>query len=100
MNRRKPPGYQCPPKMPTAPGMMTPPPDFCPPPDMMPPISPERDMMPPKPSVPESMCFQLAHAYVPWQHYTPPFFSPVEALEKGTMFPDLYQPYVHHKEKR
>ncbi|MDD2422552.1 MAG: spore coat associated protein CotJA [Heliobacteriaceae bacterium] len=50
--------------------------------------------MMPMPSVPQTMCFQLAHAYVPWQHYTPPFFSPAEGLAKGTIFPELWQPYT------
>lgn len=35
---------------------------------------------------------QLAVAYVPWQNYGA-IFSPEEALEKGTLFPDLYRPY-------
>ncbi len=34
----------------------------------------------------------LAHAYVPWQHYTEAF-SPKEALRKGTLFPSLYGAY-------
>ncbi|MCL6635433.1 MAG: spore coat associated protein CotJA [Peptococcaceae bacterium] len=36
---------------------------------------------------------QLARAYVPVQSWTTPF-SPQEALSKGTIFPDLYRPYV------
>lgn len=35
----------------------------------------------------------LAHAYVPWQHYTSAFCPP-EALMKGTLFPELYGPYI------
>ncbi|BAF58365.1 MAG: spore coat associated protein CotJA [Pelotomaculum sp.] len=35
---------------------------------------------------------RLARAYVIWQKYGPTF-SPAEALEKGTLFPDLYSPY-------
>lgn len=35
---------------------------------------------------------KLATAYVPWQHYGA-IYSPAEALEKGTLFPELYRPY-------
>jgi len=35
---------------------------------------------------------RLATAYVPWQRYGRTF-TPREALMKGTLFPDLYQPY-------
>lgn len=35
---------------------------------------------------------KLAHAYVPWQHYKQAF-SPREALQKGTLFPELYGVY-------
>lgn len=35
---------------------------------------------------------RLATAYVPWQCYGR-LFSPREALMRGTLFPDLYQPY-------
>lgn len=34
----------------------------------------------------------LAHAYVPMQHYEQAF-SPQEALQKGTLFPELFGPY-------
>lgn len=37
---------------------------------------------------------RLAQAYVIWQKYGP-IFSPVEALEKGTIFPELYSPYPY-----
>lgn len=37
---------------------------------------------------------RLAQAYVIWQRYGPTF-SPAEALEKGTIFPDLYSPYPY-----
>jgi len=37
---------------------------------------------------------RLAQAYVIWQRYGP-IFSPAEALEKGTVFPDLYSPYPY-----
>jgi hypothetical protein len=33
----------------------------------------------------------LAHAYVPWQFYTGEY-PPNEALNRGTLFPELYQP--------
>ncbi|NLL17615.1 MAG: spore coat associated protein CotJA [Clostridia bacterium] len=38
---------------------------------------------------------RLAMAYVPWQRYGR-IFSPREALMKGTLFPELYRPYVPH----
>ena len=37
---------------------------------------------------------KLAQAYVPWQRYGA-IYSPQEALEKGTLFPDLYRPYPY-----
>lgn len=37
---------------------------------------------------------RLAQAYVIWQKYGPTF-SPAEALEKGTLFPELYSPYPY-----
>ncbi|OQA06639.1 MAG: Spore coat associated protein JA (CotJA) [Firmicutes bacterium ADurb.Bin373] len=37
---------------------------------------------------------RLAQAFVIWQKYGPTF-SPAEALEKGTLFPDLYSPYPY-----
>lgn len=41
---------------------------------------------------------KMGHAYVPYQ-FLANIFSPDAALQKGTIFPDLYQPYVkkHHK---
>jgi hypothetical protein len=44
-------------------------------------------MMPFMPARPK-----LAEAYVPYQRYTISY-RPEEALEKGTMFPELYDPY-------
>ena len=38
------------------------------------------------------MNVRLAAAYVPFQ-YLCTLFSPVEALKKGTVFPELYSPY-------
>jgi len=35
---------------------------------------------------------ELAQANIPYQQYTVSF-PPMEALEKGTMFPELYRPY-------
>lgn len=35
---------------------------------------------------------ELAHAYVPVQEYGKRY-SPEAALQKGTIFPELYQPY-------
>jgi hypothetical protein len=40
---------------------------------------------------------QLAAAYVPIQYYVSSFPPPV-ALEKGTMFPELFSPYGKEKE--
>ncbi len=37
---------------------------------------------------------RLAMSYVIWQKYGP-VFNPAEALEKGTVFPELYQPYQY-----
>jgi hypothetical protein len=37
---------------------------------------------------------RLAQAYVIWQKYGSTF-TPAEALEKGTIFPDLYSPYPY-----
>lgn len=34
---------------------------------------------------------RIAHSYVPWQYYNV-VFSPAEALDKGTLFPELFQP--------
>ncbi|MHB8157869.1 MAG: spore coat associated protein CotJA [Desulfocucumaceae bacterium] len=66
--------------------------------------SPEEKRVPPSatnecfPSItgPEPGCcgMQLATAYIPYQKYGP-IFSPREALEKGTLFPDLYSPYPY-----
>ena len=39
---------------------------------------------------------KYAHAYVPFQN-TEQMFDPEESLCKGTVFPDLYQPYVKIK---
>lgn len=36
---------------------------------------------------------ELARAYVPPQVYSG-IMSPAEGLQKGTVFPELYQPYV------
>ncbi|HZJ83639.1 MAG TPA: spore coat associated protein CotJA [Clostridia bacterium] len=42
---------------------------------------------------------RLARAYVPYQIYLESY-PPMEALEKGTMFPELYQPYHDYKNGR
>ncbi|AOY78333.1 hypothetical protein BJL90_10640 [Clostridium formicaceticum] len=44
------------------------------------------------------MYAMLAHAYVPYQTYVNAF-PLTEALMKGTLFPELYQPYIE-KDKR
>ncbi len=36
--------------------------------------------------------FQLAKAYIPFQHLNC-VYHPVTGLYKGTMFPELYRPY-------
>lgn len=41
---------------------------------------------------------QLARAYVPRQPYTRLFPLP-EALMKGTIFPNLFQPYMEQKNR-
>ncbi|MDN5347951.1 MAG: hypothetical protein PWP65_1515 [Clostridia bacterium] len=38
---------------------------------------------------------RLAEAYVPWQEYGKTF-NPEEGLRKGTIFPELYRPYVEN----
>ncbi|HHX51144.1 MAG TPA: spore coat associated protein CotJA [Clostridia bacterium] len=50
----------------------------------------------PGPECPPGM--ELAQAYVPWQTFGRTF-SPQEALQKGTLFPELYRPYggVHYR---
>ncbi|MFZ5649469.1 MAG: spore coat associated protein CotJA [Bacillota bacterium] len=45
----------------------------------------------PGPAIPG---MELARAYVPYQRYGPTY-PPREALEKGTLFPDLYRPYLY-----
>lgn len=41
----------------------------------------------------EFLNMRLARAYIPFQFYTDAF--PLEeALQKGTLFPELYRPYV------
>ncbi len=41
--------------------------------------------------------FQLARAYVPFQIMNK-VYTPREALCKGTLFPELYMPYVEERE--
>ncbi|NLM36046.1 MAG: spore coat associated protein CotJA [Clostridiales bacterium] len=41
---------------------------------------------------------RLARAYVPFQKMCS-IFSPIEALKRGTIFPELYSPY-ESKEKK
>jgi len=48
---------------------------------------PQYPVAPAYPSPP----FRLAHAYVPWQFYNV-VYCPTEALDKGTLFPELFQP--------
>lgn len=42
---------------------------------------------------------KMAHAYVPYQ-FLRETFRPTEALKKGTIFPDLYQPYIKRRDRR
>lgn len=42
---------------------------------------------------------QLAEAYVLWQKYGGKMYTPKEALEKGTLFPELYRPYSPERHK-
>lgn len=41
---------------------------------------------------------RLAAAYIPYQKLCT-IFSPLEALSKGTVFPELYSPYVGKDKK-
>ena len=41
---------------------------------------------------------ELARAYIPYQYYTNSF-SPMEALEHGTMFPELVRLYAPNEER-
>lgn len=66
---------------------------------MVPPMCPQFPQAPPFPPCPPvtpisptpGPCGMLAHAYVPWQCYNV-VYSPCEALDKGTLFPELYMP--------
>ena len=45
--------------------------------------------------IPQETCIRdvrLAAAYVPFQNFCT-IFSPLDALKKGTAFPELYSPY-------
>lgn len=42
---------------------------------------------------------RLAAAYVPFQKFCK-IFSPIEALKKGTIFPELYSPYDKKDKKQ
>ena len=54
------------------------------------PEQPSQPGYPQYPVLPQSP-FRLAHSYTPWQYYNV-VFSLAEALDKGTLFPELYQP--------
>jgi hypothetical protein len=49
---------------------------------------------PPAPTGAPGPELELARAYIPYQKYTSTY-SPREALEKGTLFPELYRPYLY-----
>lgn len=40
---------------------------------------------------------QLAMAYVPFQQYNSKLYSPAQALESGTVYPDLDKPFCGKK---
>ena len=44
----------------------------------------------------QSLPYQLARAYIPWQRYTNKW-EPFEGLARGTIFPELYMPYKPRK---
>lgn len=79
------------PPCPTSP--IAPPPPMAPAPPMppAPPMSPQPTFptLPPYPVF--GMSTRLAHAYVPWQYYRV-VYQPCEALEAGTLFPELNMP--------
>lgn len=52
-------------------------------------VPPPGQYYPPEPQGPE-----LARAYIPIQRFGPTF-NPAEALQRGTLFPELYRPYNH-----
>ncbi len=41
-------------------------------------------------------CVKYANAYIPYQCYVQAYPLP-EALMRGTLFPELYQPYIPEK---
>ncbi len=43
--------------------------------------------------------FKLAEAYVPYQVFCK-VYEPMKGLMKGTIFPELYRPYVKTKKDR
>lgn len=43
--------------------------------------------------------FKLAEAYVPYQAFQK-VYEPMRGLMKGTIFPELYRPYVKTKKSR
>lgn len=53
-----------------------------------------RPRKPVSPVFPEGV--ELARAYIPFQEYTKSW-PPEEALNKGTMFPELYRPYSPYR---
>ena len=57
---------------------------------------PIRPYIPPVPVMP--ICPMLARAYVPYQIYRTSY-DLKEALKKGTLYPELYQPFVEEPYK-
>lgn len=60
-----------------------------------PPRPPAGPYLPPDvPGGPAFPDLELARAYIPVQRYGPTY-TPAQALERGTLFPDLYRPYKY-----
>ncbi|HHY92972.1 MAG TPA: spore coat associated protein CotJA [Firmicutes bacterium] len=55
--------------------------------------------MPEDPKAQALQQLRLARAYVPFQMYTTRF-EPLEALRRGTIFPELYMPYRPRERER
>lgn len=63
---------------------------------------PNMDCQPMGVCIPQEMVIKnvrLAAAYVPFQKLCT-LLSPIEALSKGTVFPELYSPYNKTKKKK
>lgn len=56
-------------------------------------------MMYTNPNMPNQKQVKLAQAYIPYQTYAN-LFPVTEALFRGTIFQDLYQPYVKQGKRK